>query len=180
MSTVNVSIGHDDDAVVAGSIRVEILTDIRTDSGNERRNGVGRKRAVQASALDVQNLTAQGHDGLIFAVASLFSRPTCGIALNNKDFGIGRILARTVSQLSRQAERIKNTLTARHLARFTSSLTGLQCLRGLVDDALSRRGVLFKILSQALSYGSLNQATNFRIAQLALGLTLELRVAEFN
>ena len=30
------------------------------------------------------------------------------------------------------------------------------------------------------SYGSLNQAADLRIAQLALGLTLELRVAEFN
>ena len=94
----------------------------------------------------------------------------------------GRILARAVSQLSRQAERVKNALTTRHLARFTSSLTGLQCLRSLVNDALSRRGVLFKILRPSpAGSGGLKPSHEFPYCRsLALGLTLELRVAEFN
>ena len=154
--TVDVGIGHDDDAMVAGLLGVEVLADVSADRGNERADGIGGQRAVQTGTLHIQNLTAQRQDGLELAVAGLFGRTACGIALYNEDFGLGGVLAGAVGELAGHAERIEHVLAAGHLAGLAGSLAGLQRLSGLADDALGRRGVLLQVLAEALSDGVLH------------------------
>ena len=177
---VDVGIGHDDDAMVAGLLGVEVLADVGADRGNERADGVGGQRAVQAGTLHVQNLTAQRQDGLELAVAGLLGRTACGIALYNEDFGLGGVLAGAVGELAGHAERVEHVLATGHLASLASSLAGLQRLGGLADDALGRRGVLLQVFAEALGDGVLHQRADLGVAELRLGLALELRVMQFH
>ena len=142
MRTVDVGIGHDDDAVVTRLVGVEVVADVRADGRDERADGVARERAVQAGALHVEDLAAQGQDGLRLAVAGLLGRAACGVALYDEYLGIGRGLGRAVGQLARQRERVEHSLAARHLAGLAGGLAGLERLRGLVDDALGRLRIL--------------------------------------
>ena len=86
MGTVDVGIGHDDDAVVAGLIGIEIVTDVGSDCGDQRTDSVRADRAGEAGALDVEDLATKRKDCLVLAVAGLFGRTTCGIALYNEKF----------------------------------------------------------------------------------------------
>ena len=180
MCTVDIGIGHDDDAVVAGCIAVVIFADVRADCRNKARNGVARKRAVQASALDVQNLTAQGQNRLIFAVARLFGRTACGIALDDENFRQGGIFARAVGKLARHAERIEHAFAARHFAGLAGSLARFKRLGRLANDAFGRGGVLLEVFSEALRHGTLHQTANLGVAELGFCLTLELWIVQLH
>ena len=180
MRAVNVGIGHDDDAVVARLVGVEVVADVRANSRDQRADGVAGKRAVQARALHVEDLAAQGQDGLRLAVAGLLGRAACGIALYDEQFGVLRGLGRAVGQLARQRERVQHAFAARHLARLAGGLAGLERLGGLADDALGRGRVLLEVLGQALGHGVLHQRTDLGVAQLRLRLALELRVVQLH
>ena len=66
MRTINVSIGHDDDFVIAHLIDVEVVTaDASAKGGNKRADLIGRQHLVKTSALYIQNLTAQRQDRLV-------------------------------------------------------------------------------------------------------------------
>ena len=98
--TIDVGIGHDDDAVVACFVGIEFLAHARTDGGDERADGVGGKRAVLGNALHVQDLAAQGQNSLIAALTCLLGRTTCGIALDDVELGECRVLDGAIRQLA--------------------------------------------------------------------------------
>ena len=75
MRAVDIGIGHDDDAMVARLVGVELLADIGADGGDKRADGVAGKRTMQSCALHVEDLAAQGQDGLRLTVASLLAEP---------------------------------------------------------------------------------------------------------
>ena len=135
---------------------------------------------MKARALDVQNLTAKRQNRLRLAVARLLGAATCGIALYDEDFGIFRLLRRTVGELARQRERVEDVLAARHLARFASSLASFQSLRRLPDDLLGRGGVLLQIFCKALGHGVLHERADLGVAELRFRLPLELRVVQLH
>ena len=180
MRAVNIGIGHDDDAVVASGVAVVVFADIGPDRGNQAGNGVTGKRAMKARALHVEDFAAQGQDGLILAIASLLGRTTCGIALYNEDFGQRGVFARAVGKLARHAEAVEHALAARHFASLARRLASLERLRGLADDALCGRGVLFKVLGERFGHRTLHQTANLGVAQLGLGLALELRIVQLH
>ena len=45
----------------------------------------------QARALDVEDLAAEGQDGLRLTIARLLRRATCGVALDDEDLGFGSV-----------------------------------------------------------------------------------------
>ena len=180
MRAVDVGVGHDDDAMVARLVGVEVVADVRADGRDQRADGVAGQRAVQARALHVEDLAAQGQDGLRLAVAGLLGRAACGIALYDEQFGVLRGLGRAVGQLARQRERVQHALAARHLARLACGFAGLERLGGLADDALGRGRVLLEVLGQALGHGVLHQRADLGVAQLRLRLSLELRVVQLH
>ena len=135
---------------------------------------------MKARALDVQNLTAKRQNRLRLAVARLLGAATCGIALYDENFGIFRLLGRTVGKLARQRERVEDVLAARHLARFASSLASFQRLRRLPDDLLGRRGVLLQVFRKALRHGVLHERADLGVTELRFRLPLKLRVMQLH
>ncbi len=78
VGAVDVGIGHDDDAVIAQLLDIEIVA---ADAGAQRRDQradlVGRQHLVEARALDVEDLAAQRQHRLVLAVAALFGGTAC-------------------------------------------------------------------------------------------------------
>ena len=72
MRAVDIGVGHDDDLVVAQLPEVElVLADARAERGDQRADLGARQHLVEARALDVQDLAAQGKHRLEGAVARL-------------------------------------------------------------------------------------------------------------
>ena len=75
VGAVHVGVGHDDDLVVTQFGGVEIfLPNAGAERGDERADFFVAQHLVEPGLLHVQDLAAQGQDGLVAAVASLFSR----------------------------------------------------------------------------------------------------------
>ena len=92
MLAVHVRIGHEHDLVVASLFDIEIITDAGAEGGNHRLNFGVRQGAVQASALNVQDLTAQRQNSLGVRVTALNRRTTCGVTLHQVNLRDRRIL----------------------------------------------------------------------------------------
>ena len=103
VGAVNVRIRHDNDLVVAQLLDVEVLgADTGAKRGDERADLIGREHAVEACALDVQDLATQRQDRLILARAAGFGRATGGVALHDEDLALGGIALLAVRELAGQ------------------------------------------------------------------------------
>src|SRR5437764_12043504 len=103
MAAIDIRVGHDDDAVIARLRRLEILA---ADAGAERldqRADLGRtEHFVEAGALDIEDLALQRQDRLKTAVAALLGRAAGAVALDDKEFTLGRVALLAVGKLARQ------------------------------------------------------------------------------
>src|SRR5713226_8113833 len=71
VGAVHVGVRHDDDLAVAKPRDVEVvLADSRAERGDEGADLLVREHLVEPRLLDVEDLAAQGQDGLVAAVAS--------------------------------------------------------------------------------------------------------------
>ena len=62
-----------------------------------------RQHLVEARALDVQDLAAQRQHRLEFAVAALLGGAAGAVALDDEQFGLGRIALLAIGELAGQA-----------------------------------------------------------------------------
>ncbi|CAB5033276.1 unannotated protein [freshwater metagenome] len=86
MSTVDVSVGHQNDLVIAGILEVELACDPGADCSDQSLNFGVLEHLVDPRLLDVENLAAQRQDGLRVAVAALLGRAAGGVTLDYEDF----------------------------------------------------------------------------------------------
>jgi hypothetical protein len=88
VAAVDVGVGHQDDLVVARLLGVElILADAGAEGGDQRRDLLRRQHLVEAGLLDVQDLAAQGQDGLGATVAAALGRATGRVTLDDVQLG---------------------------------------------------------------------------------------------
>ena len=104
MGTIHVRIRHDNDLVIAklGNIKIISVSFGKSaaegiDHGLDLRIG---QHLVNAGLLHVQDLTADGKDGLIGTVSCRLGRAACRISLYDENLAFGSIPALTVGQLS--------------------------------------------------------------------------------
>ena len=85
VGTVYVGVRHDDHAVVAQLLDLEIVAaDAAPQSRHHRPHFRRRQHLVEARLLHVQDLAAQRQDGLRSPVAALLGGAACRIALHQK------------------------------------------------------------------------------------------------
>ena len=124
--------------------------------------------------LDIQNLASQRKNGLCIAVASLLGRATCRVTLDKEYLACLRILVGTVGKFSRQSSSCHHALALHALASLTCGDTCRCGENHLLAYLLGLSGMFLKIVCQclvdSLLYGSLHLA----VAELGLGLSLEL------
>ena len=114
------------------------------------------------------------------AIAAFLGGAACGITLDDVDFGIGRVLFDAVRQLARQRSGIQCGLAAGHLTRFFCGLAGTRGSLRLFDDGARYLRVLLEEGHQLLGNHCVHQRTHFAVAQLGLGLALELRFLQLD
>ncbi len=108
VGAVDVGVRHDDDAVVAELGDVEVVAaDAGAERGDEGADLLAAEHLVEARALDVEDLAAQGQHGLVLAITGLLGRAAGGVTFDNEDFRLGGIALGTVGELARGETRYR-------------------------------------------------------------------------
>ena len=152
--------------------------DARAQRRDHRRDFRMRQHLVVAGLLDVQNLSLDRKNRLGAPVAALLGGSAGRIALDDEDLRQLRRTFLAVRQLSGQRHAVQRALAADQFAGSPGRLARAGRFDGLADDALGKRRTLFEELAQAVVNQRLDNAFDFAVSQLGLGLTFELRAAE--
>src|SRR5262249_29958604 len=135
--TVDIRVGHDDDAVVAQLLDIEVLgADAAAEGRDHRLDLVAAQHLVAARLLDVENLALEGKDRLEAPVASLLRRSTGRFALDDVQLAERGIALLAVGELARQRAAVERALAPHEIARLARRLAGASRVGGLADDAL--------------------------------------------
>jgi len=181
MGAVHVSVSHDNYLVVAHLGHVAILlADAGADGGDQRAYLAVVEDLVNAGLLHVQDLAAQGQDGLEHAVAALLGRAAGAVALDDVQFALGRVPLRAVGQFPGQGAALQGALAAREVAGLARGGAGPGSHDCLVDHAARHGRVLLQEGAQLLVDDGLDDALHLAVAQLGLGLALELGTGELD
>ena len=124
---------------------------------------------------DVQDFTAERHDGLEKPVATLFGRAACGISLDEENLRLFAVARGAVGQLARQAGAGKHRLALHQFAGMACGVTGRGGQYHLVHDGTGIFRILFEVIVERLGDGLVHRSGHFAVAQLGFRLTLELR-----
>ena len=139
MGAVDVGVGHDDDLVVAQLVGGEFVgADAGAERGDQRADLLRRQHLVHARAFDVEDLAAQRQHRLEFAVAALLGGAAGGIALDDEQFGFGRVAFLAIGELARQRGDAERAF-AGHFAGLARRLARRRRLDHLADDDLGFR-----------------------------------------
>ena len=176
MAAVDIGIGHEDDLAVAQLCEIEIVAEARAEGGDHRGEFVVAVDAVETRLFDVQHLAPERQDRLMTAVAALLGGAACGITLDDVDFSVGRVLFDAVRQLARQGSGIQCGLAARHFARLLRSLAGARGGLRLLDNSAGHLRIFLEEGHQLFGDHRVDQCTHIAVAELGLGLALELRL----
>ncbi len=177
VGAVDVSVGHDDDALIAQVFDVEPAAGLDAQGqGQVRQFDVGAQ-LVGGGRGDVQDLAAQGQDGLGGAVAGLLGRAAGRVALDDEEFGALGGLTAAVRQLAGQAQ-----LAGGGGALDFLVLAAAQAVLGAVDDEAEQGVGLLGAFGQPVVEGVAQQLFRQLLTlgrgQAVLGLALEFRVAD--
>ena len=134
MRAVHVGVGHDDNLVVARLREVELFLDARPDRCDDRPDFLVVQHLVEARLFHVDDLAAQGQNGLEVALASLLGRTAGRVALHEIDLAERRVGEGAVGQLAGEVGYVERRLLAREITGFARRFTGPCRRHRLVDD----------------------------------------------
>ena len=177
---VDVGVRHQDDLVVAQPLDVELVADAGAERGDQRLDLLVLQHLVDPRLLDVEDLAAQRQDRLGRAVAALLGRAAGGVALDDEQLGQRGSRTEQSASLPGSAEfssadlRRVRSRALRAAARAWAAETALP----MTASRLLR--VLLEELGQLAVDDRLDEALHARVAELGLGLALELRVLQLH
>src|SRR5690625_3169432 len=182
--TVVVGVSHDDDAVVAHILDVELPFAGIVQAGAYRSNhrpdlGI-LEDAANVGLLDVEDLPAQRQDRLEAALPALLCGAARRVTLHDVDFAVAGVGRLAVGQLAGQLVVLQRVGTANEIPRLAGGLARLGGLHRLLDDGLADPGVLLQNVGKRLVDDRLDTALRLRVQQFLLRLRLELRIAQLH
>ena len=185
MATVHVSIGHDDDLVIAELREVQCHTvlfgaDGHAESSIDVTDLFALEDLVLHRLLHVEDLTTQREDRLELTVTTLLSRTTCRVTLDEEELREDGILRGAVGELTRQATTREGGLALYHLTRLACSLASRSSQDDLVYDDLRFLGVLFEVDLEGFADGDVYGAHDLVVPELGLRLPFELRLCDLD
>src|SRR5256885_3864096 len=106
---------HDDDAVVAQLLDIEVVAPDPTTQRRDQRADLGRRQhLVEARSFNIQDLAFERQDRLRAPIPPLFGGTAGGVALDDEDLRQRGILLLTVGELAGQARDVQRALAAGH------------------------------------------------------------------
>ena len=180
VGAVDVGVAGDDDLVVAGTLDVELLADARADRGDHRLDLVVGEHLVDARLLDVDDLAAQRQDRLEAAVAGVDGRAAGAVALDQEELGgAGSVIEQSASLPGRPPPTSAVFRRMRSRA-FRAAWRARLAAISLLTIGLRLGRVLLEVLGQLRVADRLDEPADRRVAELGLGLALELRLAQLH
>ena len=137
---------------------------------------VAAEHLVEARLLDVQNLALERQDRLEPPIAPLLGRAAGRLALDDVELAQGRVALLAVGQLARQRAAVERALAADEIARLARRLARARGIDRLADDPARDAGVLLEEGAELVVDDRLDDALDLGVAELGLGLPLELRM----
>ena len=183
VASVHVRVGHEDDPVVAGLVRLVVLADLadpRSQGGDQGHDLLGGEHLLEAGLLHVEDLPSQRKDGLVAPVAALLGRATGRVTLDDVELALAGVLALAVGQLAGERHPVQHALAADGLPGLAGGDPGPHRVADLGDDLPGPVGVLLQPVEELLVDHLLHQALDLGVAELGLGLPLELGVGELD
>ena len=150
---VDVGVGHDDDLAVAALGEVHLVADARADGRDHAADFFVGQHLVFARLVGVDDLAAQGEDGLVFADAAAFGAAAGRIALDQVQLAASR----RRGWCNRGACRAGRRRTGRPCARGPGPWPcgplsrASAASRPFCTIDLGRLGVLFQIVGQEIA-----------------------------
>ena len=123
-------------------------------------------------------LPRNGRIACVLRVARVARRAARRIALDEEQLGPVAIARRAVGELVGHADAVERGLAAGEIARLLGRRTRPRRVRRLLHDRLRRVRVLFEPAPEVLVRRALDERAHLGVAELRLGLALELRIAE--
>ena len=146
MRAVDVGVGHDDDAVVAKLLDIEVLgADAAAERRDHRLDLVAAEHLVEPRLLDVQNLALERQDRLEAPIAALLGGPACRLALDDVELAQRRIALLAVGELARQRAAVERAFAADQIARLARRFARPRGIDRLADDPPCDRRVLLEV-----------------------------------
>ena len=130
--------------------------------------------------LYVENLTAQGEDSLVCAVATGLGGAACRVSLDEEEFTFGRVFGGAVCEFAGESAAGERRLAEYRLTGIARGYTRLGSEDDFLHNAFGIIGVLFEVISQCLAYSRGHHTCHFGVAQFGLGLSFELRFSHFD
>src|SRR2546422_883215 len=171
---VHVGVGHDDDLVIPRVLDLEVLAHAGADGGDHGPDLLVGEDLVDPGFLYVEDLAAQWQDGLELAHARHLGRSTRRIALDQEHLAQIRVVEGAVGELAGQQTPVQPALLAHQLARLAGRLASPRRADRLRDDRAGHTRVLVEELAERIVHHALDDALDLGVAQLGLGLPLEL------
>src|SRR5690606_1959770 len=138
------------------------------------------ERLVQPHPLDVEDLAADRQDRLRLGVAALDGGAAGRVALDDEDLADRGVAARAVAELAGHAAALEDALAAGRLAGLARRGPGGRRLHRLADDVARLRRVGLQPGAELVVDDLLREGPGLGVAELGLGLALELRLAELD
>ena len=181
MGAVHIGVRHDDDAVVAQLVGVELfLADAATQRRHDRADFGRAQHLVEARLLHVEDLALQRQDRLVLAVASLLRRAARGISLHEVQLRQGRVLFLAIRELAGQPGDVQRALAPCHLPRLARRFPRPGGVEHLADDRLRLARVFQQVFGEPRRHGLFHRGFHLRGNQLVLGLGGELRIGHLH
>ena len=114
------------------------------------------------------------------AITALLGGTTGGVSLNEEYLTVLRVFIRAVSKFSGESATGHGVLALYTLTCFTGSNTGGGGKDDLVTDELCFLGVLLEVVAQCLTDSLLDGTCHLAVAELRLGLSLELGLSDLD
>ena len=177
VGAVDVGVGHDDHPLIAQVLLAEPGSALDPQRQHEVRKLLVLAQLVGCGRGHVEDLPAQGQDGLRAPVPGLFGGAAGAVAFDDENLRPFRGGSRAVRELARQSQ-----LPGRGGARDFLLATSLQALLGALDHEVEqgprRLGLGGEPVVEGVAQSGLDQPLGLRRRQALLGLALELGVGD--
>ena len=180
MAAVDVGVGQDDHLAVAGLGDVELLAEAGADGRDQGLDLVVLEHPVDAGPLDVEDLAADGQDRLVLGIAGPDGRTAGRVALDDEQLRLADVLGPAVGQLAGQAGALQGRLAPGGIPGLAGRHAGPGRGHRLGHDLAGLARVLLQPFGELLVGRPLDQRAHRDVAQLGLGLALELGIAELD
>ena len=184
VGSIDVSIGHDDDLVVADLFDFESpflipVADAGADRGDHRLDLLVLENLVETGLFHVDELTADRQDRLSATVAALLGGAAGGVTLDDVKFALGGVAGRAVGQFSGETAAGHGRL-AHRVAGPPCRFAGAGGVEDFLDHFLGERGVLFEKLRKSLVNDGADDTLDLVVDELFLRLRAEAGVRMFH